>query len=361
MGLARLFGKQEVLLALDIGSTGIKLIELDPKGDRPRLINIAVAPVNEEVFVGHVLSKGDRIVEKIAGLMQANEVSAQRAAIAMPGPSVFTKRIKIPKLSPMEISSHVQLEAGSFIPHDVDDVKIDFHVVGATGRNQLEVLVVAVKNEVIDGYLNTLQMAGIQVALVDADYFALQNCFELGYPDLLNETVALVNIGNRYTSINICSKGQSLLTGTIAVGGRLFTDSIVEVLGVSLSEAEELKKLRGKGSEFEADVVDVLDRRVEYMAVEFNRQLSLFWNSFSSGDGIDRIMLSGGGSLLDGLVGELQEKTGVNCESFDPLRGVEVGNSFDQQYIADLKPLMAVAVGLGVRWPGDKVIPKYND
>lgn len=369
MDLKSLFRRSESLISIDIGSTAVKMLELDTSGDRPKLVNLGVSPVGYEIFSNNAITKGEKVAEQISALLEANSVADKRVCTAVPGPAVFTKKIKMPKLDPVELANSVQFEAGNFIPHNIDAVKLDYHIIGEAGRNQLDVLVIAVKNEILDSFLECFSYAGLEVAVADVDSFALQNMFELCYPEMVAKTVALVNVGARYSSINICKNGQSLFTGDVAVGGKLFTDAIAEVMGVPADQAEALKCKNAPatgGSAAQNDamagaVQDVIDRNIEYMASELNRQLSFFWNASASEDQIDSIMLSGGGSLVKGLAEELSERTGIQCATMDPLRGIEVGDSFDPAFLQEVGPMLSIAVGLGIRQPGDKIIPDYDE
>jgi type IV pilus assembly protein PilM len=360
MGLKEMFKKHESLISIDIGSSSIKLLELDVKGGKPTLLNVAMSPFSGDVFSNNVISKSEKVAEAITGLLESNAISDRRVVTALPGPSVFTKKIKMPKMQLSELDSNIYFEASNFIPHNIEAVKMDYHILGESGKNQLDVLVVAVKNEIIDSFLNTLSLAGLEAAVVDVDYFALQNMFEICYPELSSKTVALINIGARYSSISICRDGGSLFTGDIVVGGKMFTDAIAEATGVTPEEAEKIKKSGDRSSPDFETVQEVIDKKVEYVASEFNRQLSFFWNASGSEDGIDRIMLSGGGSLIPRLSEELSEKTGLECGILDPFKNLELGEGFDRKYLKDIGPLMAISVGLAIRQPSDKVIPDLD-
>jgi type IV pilus assembly protein PilM len=369
MDLKSLFRKRESLISIDIGSTGIKMVELDTSGVRPKLVNVGFSPIVGEIFSNNAITKPDKISEQITSLLEANSVADKRVCTAVPGPSVFTKKIKMPKLDLGELATNIQFEAGNFIPHNIDAVKLDYHIIGESGKNQLDVLVVAVKNEILDSLIECFSYAGLEVAVADVDCFAIQNMFELGYPEMTSKAVALINIGARYSSINICKNGQSLFTGDVPVGGKLFTDAIVEVMGVTADQAEGLKRKKkpanganaAQNDAIAGAVQDILDRNIEYVAAELNRQLSFFWNASGAEEQIDSIMLTGGGSLVPGLAEELSEKTGINCTLMDPLRGVEKSSSFDAAYLAEIGPVMSVAIGMGIRQPGDKIIPEYDE
>ncbi|MBX7138234.1 MAG: type IV pilus assembly protein PilM [Oligoflexia bacterium] len=364
MSLLDFLQKKEYLVSIDIGSTAIKLIEFDMSGSRPRVVNIGVSPVRGDIFAGNVITRAEKVAEQISGLVESNAISDKRVVTAVPGPSVFTKKIKMPKQDPGQLKSSIGLEAGNFIPHNLDAVRLDYHIIGESSKNQLDVLIVAVKNEILDSFTGSLSLAGLETAVVDVDVFALQNIFELSHPELTEKTVALVNIGARYSSINICRGGESLFTGDIAVGGKMFTDAIAEGLGVTTEEAEQLKLGKAPAAADGAahtalmdSVHDIVERQLEYISSEFNRQLSFFWSASGSDESIDQILLTGGGALIPGLCAELKEKTGVACELLNPLAVIEAGEGVDADYLKEVAPLMSIALGMAIRQPGDRIIP----
>lgn len=357
MVFGRFFKKAESLLSIDIGTSSIKLLEFDTSSARPKLVNLAVAPVRNDIIVNNTIIKPEIVCDILSGLIEENGIGEKRAVVSMPSPSVFTKRIKMAKVPLDELADNINMEAANFIPHSIDAVRLDYHIVGDAGRSQIDVLVVAVKREVVDSFVECVAMAGLETAVADIDYFSIQNMFELTRPELLDKTVALINVGARYSSINICRSGASLFTGDMALGGRFMTEALVQELGISFDEAEQLKRNKSAQHPQLQAAREVIERNVEYVASEFNRQLSFFWSASGAEDGIDAILLSGGGSLVPGLVEDLTEKTGVACELIDPLRGIEVGTQFDKAYLKDVGPLLAVSVGMGIREPGDRIIP----
>lgn len=354
------FKKVESYIGVDIGASSVKLMEIELGGGKPTIKAMHVAPTTGEIFQNNILTKTDKVSEVLHSILETHGITPKKVVTAVPSPSVFTKRIQTQKVTRAELSTHIQFEAGNFIPHSLDAVKLDYHVVGSVGKNQIEVLLVAAKNEAVDGYLESINLTGLEVAIVDVDYFALQNAFELNYPEFIQRTVALVNIGSRYTTINICRGGQSLFTGDVGVGGKLFTDALVNELGVSVQEAEALKRCTDEKHEKYLAAQEIIDKHVETVASELNRQLSFFWNSTGSDDGIDGIMLSGGGSMVRGLIEELGEKTGIECLILDPFKEVTIGAGIDSKTALSLGPVMAVCTGLAIRQNGDKEIPDYD-
>jgi len=355
-GFKSLFKKSESLISVDIGGAGVKLMELDISGARPKLLNIAYAPLPADIFSTNAISKTEKVAEVITSLLESNSIGDKRAVTAMPGPSVFTKKIKTQKMDSTELASNIRFEAGNFIPHNIDAVRLDYHVLGESGKSQIDVLVVAIKNEIIDSYMAALSLAGLETAVVDVDHFAVQNMFEMGYPEDTPKTIALINMGSRYSSINICRAGSSLFTGDIPLGGKLFTDALVNDLGLSAEEAELVKRGKPSKKGDPAQIKEIVDKNIEYVASEFNRQLSFFWNASGADDGIDKIVLCGGGGLVKGLLEELNEKTGIECSYADPLRGITVPDNFDANFLKEISPLMSVCAGMAIRQPGDRVV-----
>ncbi len=360
MSIFKLFSKHESLLCLDIGATGIKLLEFDTTKGQPILLNLGMAPLAADVFSGNSIAKVELVAEQISGLLEANGISGKRVVTAVPAPSVITKRITMPQQSLSDLSSSIQFEAANFIPHNIDAVRLDFHVLGETAQGQLDVLVVAVKNEVIESYLECFSLAGLEAAVVDVDYFAIQNMFETVQPEYLEKTVALINIGARYSTINVCRGGSSLFTADVPVGGRSFTEGLMEEMGVSEAEAENLKRDAAAGADTAAEVLELLDQKLDFVVTEIHRQLGFFWSASAGDESIERIFISGGGALVPGILEEIREKTGTEAERIDPFRGIERAAALDAQLVQELAPLMGVCVGLGMRTAGDRDLSAFE-
>ena len=355
MGIGGLFSSKEDLLAVDIGSSSVKLVELDTTTTPYTLLNVAESALAPDTFVNNSIVKPENVSAKIAELLEEKDFDADKAVVSMPGPSVFTKRMTMPKLSYSELKACLEMETANFLPPSVGSVKIDFHIIGEKSKNNYDLLVVAVKDEIVDSYIDAVSEAGLDVVLVDVDYFALQNCFELAYPELLSKTVTLIDMGSRYSGINICKEGQSLFTGDMTLGGKTFSEALVQELGGSFEDAERQKHGESVGSADAELVLEVLHKKAERVAAELNRQLSMFWNASGAEGGIDSIFMTGGASLVPSLLEEISDKTGVPCERIDPLRGLKIDHDLDAAYLDEKRRAkLAIAVGMGIRHVGDR-------
>ena len=145
------FLKKEPLIVIDIGSKSIKLLEADLSEGVPRLVNLALVELKKEIFINNQIKNTNLVAERIAKLLEVNEIEGKRVVTVIPGPAAFIKKISLKNQPPKDLDSAVVFEAGSMIPYNMDDVKIDYHVLGKTGKSgkKIEVLVTVVKLSLI--------------------------------------------------------------------------------------------------------------------------------------------------------------------------------------------------------------------
>lgn len=338
------------LFALDIGSGSIKLLELDLSGSKPKLVNLGVAPTPSDAITNNMIVKSEAVAEAVKKLIQAQGLEAKQVIFGLPGPSAFSKKIMLPKQSPEELAQNIEFEAGNYIPHQIEDVRLDYQVLREVG-SQIEVLLVAVKNDIVSTFLNTISAAGLEPLIADVDFYALENAFELNYPEELSRTLAIVDLGARYSNIHILQDGRSLFTGDISSGGRVVTDKISDALGVSRAEAEQIKLQLQDNSD---SVKNALKVGLDQLVGELHRQLGFFWSAAATDKPLEVIYLCGGSALLPGLKEALTAKTGIRVELFDPFRNIQRGDNIDEAYLREMAPSMTVSVGLALRHLGDK-------
>jgi len=347
------FAKQNSYLVLDIGSSSIKLAEVQ-HGSAPRLTALATAPIPATAIQSNVIQDQASVVAVIKALVAETKTQATHVITAVPGPAVIVKKVVLPAQTGAGIDSAVLGEASQLIPDSLDNVNLDYQVIDVIeGGNQMEVLVVAVKRDIINSYTSAIVAADLVPMVVDVDYFALENMFELNYDQAGESPVALVNVGARYSSINILKNGRSTFTGDVPVGGAEFTDTLVRQLGCTPEDAELLKLGQGAGG-IEAQAAESIVHSVtEFIVEEIQRSISFFWTA-ATDEPIGSVILSGGPARLPGLSTQLQERLETTVEVADPFRRVEVSSKVSRELIEQCGPALAVAVGLATRRPGDK-------
>src|SRR5262245_26519471 len=324
-------------------------VQHGPSG--PRLTSLGIAPLPPTVIQSNVIQDEGPVVEAIRQLRTAAGSQATQVITAVPGPAVIVKKVTLPAQSGSAIESAVLAEAGHLIPDSLDNVNLDYQVIDwIDDGNKMDVLVVAVKKEIINSYTEAIRAAGLEPVVVDVDYFALENMFELNYDATEAHPIALVNIGARYSSINILKAGRSTFTGDVPVGGAEYNDAITRQFGVSAADADILKLGRQAGGVDSAAVEPVLGSVTEFIVEEIQRALSFFWTA-ATDEPLGGVVLSGGTASMGALPGQLTKRLQCAVEVANPFKRLQLERSVDRRLIEASGPALAVTVGLGTRKP----------
>jgi type IV pilus assembly protein PilM len=318
-------------------------------------------PLPPEAIVDGALMNSTAIVQAVQELMSELKVKGKDVAIGVSGHSVIIKKIQMPRMSQEELEESIQWEAEQYIPFDVKDVNIDTQILDGGGNDatgQMDVLLVAAKKDMINDYTTVVSEAGLAPVVVDVDAFAVQNMFSTNYELPDKETVVLINAGASVVNINIIANGVTVFTRDVTIGGNQFTEEIQKQLNVSYEEAEALK-IGGNRADADAvvpqDVERVLSSVAEQVAGEIQRSLD-FYAGTAADSNFTKVYLSGGTAKIPALFKTIEARTGVPVEILNPFRKIEVDNrKFDPAFIMDVAPMAAVAVGLALRRPGDKL------
>jgi type IV pilus assembly protein PilM len=354
----------KLAIGLDIGSTSVKMIQLKETRRRGEVIytlqNFGMKPLPPEAIVDNALMNSTAIVQAIQELIGEMRIKQKETAISVSGHSVIIKKIQMPRMTPDELEESIQWEAEQYIPFDVKDVNIDTQILteGADATGQMDVLLVAAKKDMINDYTTVVTEAGLIPVVVDVDSFAVQNMFSANYDVADADTVVLINAGASVVNINILSRGATVFTRDVTIGGNQFTEEIQKQLNVSYEEAEALKIGGGRG-ESDAVVPQEVERVMagvaEQVAGEIQRSLD-FYAGTTADASFSKVYLSGGTAKIPALFKTIEARVGVPVEILNPFKNVEIDNrKFDPTFIMEIAPMAAVAVGLALRRPGDKL------
>ena len=348
------FRGEEPYIAVDIGSSTIKLLEVRGKAGEVVAQAMAVVPTPSTAIQNNMVVEVDQVAALIREAWSHHGFRAEKAITAVPGPAVIIKRISLPAQSEKELEATILVEAGNFIPEDLENVNLDYQITDYLDEGRrMDVVLVAAKKDIVGSYSETLQVAGLQPIVVDVDYFALENMFELSYEAPPDRAVALVNIGARFSAINILKNGRSTFTGDVPVGGRDITESLMRDLGISFEDAEALKAGQAADPELMEHASGVLEAAGAAVMDEIHHALSFFWTA-ATDETIDHIYLSGGGARMPGLAEQLAERVGAPVEVANPFVHLSLGEHVDRQAALQRAPEFGVAVGLATRRPNDK-------
>jgi type IV pilus assembly protein PilM len=352
------FRKPKALAGLDIGSSAIKVVELVPTSKSFRVAAFALEPVAPDTIVDGAIIDADAVADAIRRAFQAAGLKTREVAASLSGNAVIVKKINLPVMAEAELRESIYWEAEQYIPFDIQDVNLDYQImdagVGPESRGTMEVLLVAAKKEKIGDYTGVISQAGRTPVVMDVDAFALQNAYEANYDLDPSAIVVLINAGASAVNINIVSGEHSLFTRDISIGGNAYTEAVQKELNLSFASAELLKK------QVEVDGVGFAEARPVLRAVTENVLLEIqktfdFFKATASADRIDRIIISGGASRVEGFKEALADRFGIAVERFDPFKRIVFDPAkFGIDDIQDVAPIAPVAVGLALRRVGDR-------
>ena len=346
-----LFGKKKSVAGLDVGSSSIKMVELEGKADNLSLVNLGFENLPSDTIIDGQIMELNTVSDVIRNLCTNHGVNADNVVTGVSGHSVIIKNIVLPRMSREELDESIDWHAEEHIPYDLADVSLDYQVT-AESSEATHVLIAACKRERIDNIRQAIQLSGRQPVVIDVDTFALQNCYEANYHPADSDVVTLLNIGASTMNVNIVKGTRSLFTRDITVGGSQFTDVLQRNLGISYQQAEAVK--RGSNSVPNADeksIEPLMNNVTEVVANEIQKTFD-FYRATSEDNHtvVQKILISGGGSKLQGLAAELSARLELPVEVLNPFRNIKVDDrKFDPGYIQDIMPEMAVAVGLAIR------------
>jgi type IV pilus assembly protein PilM len=351
-----LFGKKkQAMLGLDISSTAVKLLELSKTASRStpfRVHAYAVEPLKANSVVEKNIADVEAVGEAIKNVVRRSGSKAKLVAVAVSGSAVITKIITLPgNLSEREIENQIQVEADQYIPYPLEEVNIDFEVLGPSLKtpDMVEVLLAASRKENVENRVAALELAGLKAAVVDVEAYAVEKAFSLIAEQLPNygeeHTIAIADVGATNTTLTVIHGKAIVYTREQNFGGKQLTEEIQRRYGLSYEEAGMAKRQGGLPDNY---VPEVLNPFKEAMAQQVNRSLQFF---FSSGahNTVDHIILAGGCASIAGVDELIEEKTDTPTIIANPFAKMSVASSVKAQSLANDAPALMTACGLALR------------
>jgi len=352
------FGRSKSVVGLDIGSSAVKAVELRPSGKGFRVAAYGSEAVPPDSIVDGAIIDSTAVSEAIRRLLDGPAgFSSKDVCASLSGNAVIVKKIALPVMTETELDESIYWEAEQYIPFDIQDVNLDYQVLdpgtGPDSRGSMDVLLVAAKKDKIADYTSVIAGAGRTAVVVDVDAFALQNAFEVNYGLNPRDVVVLLNAGASAININILASGQPVFTRDISMGGQAYTEALQRELDLAYDAADQLKRgIAVDGATFE-DARPLLHAVTDGVLLEIQKTFD-FFKATASTEQLDRILISGGASRVDGFATMLQGRFGAQVEAFDPFRTVVWDSRRLGGDSADVAATAAVAVGLALRKAGDR-------
>jgi type IV pilus assembly protein PilM len=384
-------GKQKALTGMDIGSSVVKCLRLDMSQERPLITHFAMVDLAPEAIVDGEIMDRELVIRALQECAEKAGVGNEPIATAVAGRAVIVKKIVMDKMSAEDAREAIYWEAEQHVPFDIDDITLDFQILDEDiGAGQMEILLVAAKKDMVQTHAELIRDAGFTPLIVDVASFANQNAWETlqqalrgatADEDLLaevedaadadldpqddadpdesgaegpedaaadSEFVALLDVGGGVTNVHIVKDGVPYFTRDLPIGTSQFVEEFQKQLGLTWETATDVAC--GRTGEVDGELVTDIVRSVgEEIFQGLEPSLAYLKNS-GEAEGIDRIVLSGGGAQLPGLDAYLAECYGVPSEVADPLAGLDYEEGvFGSEDPAQLSPMLTVSIGLALR------------
>ena len=356
-----MFTRNKPLVAVDLGTHSIKLVQLKKVGKSYHLQNFGVMPLHPEAIVDGTVMDAGAVVEGLRNIVRMEKVRVKDVVTAVSGQSVIVKKIRVPHMTEKELAESITWEAEQHIPFEISEVNIDFQIMSPpTGMpvengNQMDVVLVAARKVKMEDHLSLFYEAGLNPVIVDTDVFALENEYEIN-SEPYEGVVALVDIGASAMHINIIRDGCTLFQRDIGMGGNRYTERLQHEFGISYKEAEALKMGVGFSDQHGLEqVLPLLLAVSEELSEELKRSLEFFRTTVALDYPITKMVLSGGCARIKGLHQLFSAHLGLPVEVANPFRNIHYsGKVFDPEYLQDMAPVAAIGVGLAMRRMDDR-------
>jgi type IV pilus assembly protein PilM len=349
------FGKKDHLVGLDIGSRSIKAAEIVDSKRGPTLKHFGIVDIPHGAIEEGTINDPETVSESIQQLFKSYNIKENNVAVSIGGYSVIVKKINVQTMAEEQLQETIHFEAEQYIPFDISDVNLDFQILGENESNpsQMSVFLVAAKKEMVNDYINLVNLAGLNPCIVDVEAFALQNTFEANY-SIQDENIALIDIGASKTSLNILKANSSVFMRDVSLGCGQINQKIMSLIECSFEEAEQLKYGDTPDRLTPEDLKGIVSSVVADWCTEIRRALDFFYSTYPE-DQIKRIILSGGGANIGEFRKLLATEASAEVESINPFQNFHLDEkSFDDAYIKQIAPQAAISMGLAMRKVDDK-------
>ncbi len=341
------------LIGVDISTSAVKMVELSSTGkDSYRLESYSIAAIPKDAIVDGNISGLEQVSDAVKLAWKLLGSREKRVALALPAAAVITKKVMMSAdLREEDMESQVEAEANQYIPFPLEEVNIDFQVIGPAPNSpdEVEVLIAAARKEKIEDRVAAAEDAGLKVTVMDVDTYATEAAHTLVANQLPNkgkdQTVMIVDIGAGMMHINVLHDNKSVYVREQAFGGTQLTQEIQRRFGLSVEEAEIAKRKGGLPESYENEVLQPF---MQSLSTEVARALQFFTSS-TQYNRVDHIVLAGGCAAIPVIDVMVQDRTQVNTVVANPFQGMSLATKVKQQQAAIDAPALLIACGLAMR------------
>ncbi len=331
-----------------VGAATVKVVEMKKVGKQWKLVHFGVTDVPEDSVVNREVFNPVAVTDALNAALQSSKITSKNVVTGLGGSSIILKRMTVEVQKASELQDAVFWEAEQYLPFDPSEVSMDFHKITLGKDTKVDVLFVAAKLSVMDGFVGAIEGAGLKVKIVDTEYFALQNVFEANYDQPPGEAVAIVDIGASSLKVLVIHDGVPVFTKESPMGGKNLTSEIQRQMNLSAADAEAMKISQGRGA-VPQEVAELTQVAVENFATEVRRALD-FYNASSSGAPVSYVLVTGGSSQLPDLTRGIEERVGLPTQILNPFARIGIDEKvFTPEMIASYAPIIALPMGYALR------------
>ena len=352
-----MFGSKKDIVGIDIGASAVKLVQLHEGKSGFHLLKLDRELLPPEAVVDSSIMDSSAVVMAIRDLMSRNHIKAADVATSVSGHSVIIRKISLGLMTEDELENSIQWEAEQYIPFEMSEVFLDYHILGPdpNDQGQMEVILIAAKKDFVDEYVAVFKESGLNPVIVDVDCFAIENIYCSVYDDESANVVALIDMGASGIQVNVLKNNVSVFTREIQLGGNSFNEELQKRFGINSDDAESLKLGVDSLSIDDEAVQDALQNVTNNLVQEVRRSLDFFSATFAD-ERVEKVYITGGVSLISNIMPSLAEGLDVAVEILDPFSRMTVNEkNFDLDYVKSVAPFFSVAAGLATRKLGDKL------
>jgi len=342
--------KTDALLGIDISSTSVKLVELSRQGQRYRVEAYAVEPLPVGAVIEKNIVELEGVGDALARALIRARTRLRKGAVAVAGSAVITKTIEMDAgLSDDDMDRQLQVEADQYIPYPLDEVALDFEVLGPAARHpgRVDVLLAACRKENVEAREAALALAGLSARVVDIEAHALERSCALLGGRLVAEhtTVMVVDVGATMTTLSVLRGGRSIYTREQLFGDHPLTEDIQRRYGLTPEQASLARKESGLPGDYFSEVLQPF---CEALTQQVSRSLQLFIAS-GQGSSVDLVLLAGGVASVPGLKQLLEQRLGIPVQVANPFQAMSLGSKVNRAALASDAPALLIACGLALR------------
>ncbi len=342
----------KTLIGVDIGQSAVKacVLSSDKKGNSYKLQHFSRVPLSEGTIIEDEIHKDEEVIDAIREATKGAGAGVTKVCIGLSGASTISRRLQLAGGTADEIEDQVSWEAEQYIPFNVEESSLSFHLIGENEGGGVDVVVAAAKNSLIEDRKGLVESAGLRPKIVDLNVLACINLFQyIKASSMGDDTSAIfMDIGAQSTQFVICREETIVFTKEIAMGGEMATEEIQRQMGVNHIDAENLKTVGDENGNLPEEVIEVIEQVNDSFLADIKKTIEFYITS-TSDESFQKVYLTGGGALTPGLLESLETTLGLEVEFLNPFEVIDYGKKFTEEDLEEIGYLGAAAIGLAMR------------